>query len=136
MGMYKYVKQSFARSLAERSDAYRKRITEWRGQNVAMRVENPLNPVRAHELGYKAKKGFAIVRVRVAKGKRKRRAPDLGRKPGKNVKKVPPGISLQRIAERKVLLRHANMRVIGSYVVGEDGTDKYFEVILHDKTME
>lgn len=88
--------------------------------------------MRARSLGYKAKKEFVIARVRVAKGKRSRPAPALGRKPGKNVKRVSLAKSLRWLAEQKALRKHKNLSLIGSYFIGSDGVSEYYEVIMRD----
>ncbi|MBI5060980.1 MAG: 50S ribosomal protein L15e [Candidatus Aenigmarchaeota archaeon] len=130
MGMYKYVKEAFEKLFAERSSSLRNRMACWRKESTVERVESPTNLVRARELGFKAKKEFVIARVRVRHGKRARRKPDQGRKPGKSRKRVEPGVSLQRIAENKAAKRFRNLRALNSYFIGEDGVNKYFEVIL------
>src|SRR3989338_4728979 len=130
MGMYKYVKESFAKSVATRSNEYKKRLDVWRRQPTVVRAEGPTNVVRAHVLGYKAKKEFTIVRTRVSKGKRARPSPRLGRKPGKNVKRVSPGLNLQRLAEQRVFSKFSNLSVVNSDLAGEDGMHKYYEVIM------
>ena len=42
------------------------------------------------------------------------------------------GKSLQKIAEEKAQRKYINMNVIGSYLAGEDGRHKWFEVALAD----
>jgi len=42
----------------------RKRMISWRKDRVVVRVDRPTKLQRARALGYKAKKGFIIVRVR------------------------------------------------------------------------
>jgi large subunit ribosomal protein L15e len=128
--MYKYVRKSFALSFKTRSDAFKQRLAKWRRENTVVRAEGPTNPVRARELGYRATKDFIIARVRVKRGKRVRDRSRLGRKPGKNRKRVNPGRELSYYAEQKVKRDFTNLDVVGSYLVGEDGINKYFEVIL------
>lgn len=130
MGAHKYIMKSFNASMAKRSDAYRARLTQWRKLHVVSRTESPVNPVRARSLGYKATKDYITAIVRVGKGKRVRPAPDMGRKPGKNVKRVPFGRDLAWIAEQKAAKRFSNLTVVGSYLAGSDGVDEYYEVIL------
>ncbi len=132
MNAHAYIRKSFAKTLSTRSATLRARLVKWNKQPRIVRVEHSANPSRAHGLGYKATKEFVIVRVRMGKGNRSRPAPKLGRKPGKNVKRVAPGRSLQWFATQKALRTHRNMSVVGSYFVGESGTDHYFEVILRE----
>ncbi len=132
MGMYKYVRKSFAASMKKRSDAFKERVRKWRGGRTIVRADSPSNPVRAHELGYKATKDFVVARVRISHGKRRRRQADLGRKPAKNRKFVEPGRELKWFAEQKASRRFSNLDVVNSYLAGSDGQYKYFEVILHN----
>jgi large subunit ribosomal protein L15e len=95
------------------------------------KIERPTNLARARTLGFKAKKGdYIIIRVRMRRGQRKRPEPMGGRKPGKNIRFLSPGVSLQRSAEQKAARKYRNMEVLNSYWVGEDGQKKYFEVIM------
>lgn len=112
----------------------KRRLIEWRKQPTIVRVEKPTRLDRARALGYKAKKGFVIARVRVRKGGRSRRLYGRGgRKPSKaGLRKFTPGKSLQWIAEEKAQRKFPNLEVLNSYYVGEDGQYKYYEVILVD----
>ena len=131
--MYKYIKQTLQKEYAARSPEYRARLTAWGKQPTTMRVEKPTNLSRARELGYKARQGVLVVRVRVRRGSRKRVKADLGRKPGKSGQFFSPGKSLQRIAEERANTHYPNCEVLNSYWVGATGQDKYFEVILYDR---
>ena len=133
MGLHEYAVKSFAESSNKRSEAYRKRVSAWRKGKTIQRVEKPLNPLRARELGYKAKKGFFVIRACTKRGKRVRKKADLGRKPGKNRKRENPGKPWKWFAEQKALRSHKNAELIGSYLAGEDGSYKFFEVLLRAK---
>jgi large subunit ribosomal protein L15e len=130
--MYKYVKEAFQTAFSKRTPEYKARLQKWRKQPTVVRVEKPTNPVRARELGYRAKKDFIIVRVQLTKGKRARISPKLGRKPGKNVKRVSPGLSLQRLAMQRAKTCYPNLKVVNSYVVGADGQTHFYEVIMRN----
>lgn len=112
----------------------RKRLVEWRKQKSVIRIEKPTRLKRAHTLGYKAKRGFVIVRVRVRKGGRRRRLYGRrGRKPKKaGLVKFTPKLSLQAIAEQRANRKFVNLEVLNSYYVAEDGMYKWFEVIMVD----
>jgi large subunit ribosomal protein L15e len=132
MGFYKLVKKTFEKEYRERSPLYKARLIAWRKGGPVERVNKPTNIARARELGYKAKQGFVVARVKVGRGRRKRPKPDLGRKPSKSGRFFSPGKSLQRIAEEKASTKFPNLEVLNSYWVGEDGRFKYFEVLLFD----
>lgn len=133
---YKIIQENFQKSYIERSEEYRARLIVWRSEPAIVRLEKPTNPARARSLGYRAKQGVFIVRVRVGKGNRVRRNPKAGRKSGKNYRYVSPGLSLQKIAEQRANRKHTNAEVIGSYWVGGDGNYKYYEVILADRSVK
>lgn len=132
-GLYKSLRETWKKPRENLGDILRQRLTEWRSQNVVVRAPKPTRLDRAHELGYQAKLGFAIARVRVKKGGRRRRKPDKGRKPRKmGLVHFTPAKSLQWIGEEKVQRKFSNMEVLNSYHTGEDGMYKWFEVILVD----
>jgi large subunit ribosomal protein L15e len=135
MGMYRHIQKTFQQEYHERSEIYRKRITEWRKLGTVVRIGKPTNLARARSLGYKAKEGYYLARVSVGRGSRKRPHPWGGRKPAKNVAYLSPGKSLQRQAEEKAGRVFSNLEVLNSYWVGEDGMRKYFEVILVDRKL-
>jgi large subunit ribosomal protein L15e len=49
------------------------------------------------------------------------------------VKKFKPAKSLRMIGEERAGRRFPNLEVLNSYWVGEDGSSKWFEVIMVDK---
>lgn len=109
----------------------RKRLVEWRREPAVVRIEHPTRLDRARALGYKAKRGFIMVRVRVRRGGRRRPRPNKGRRPKRmGVHKITPGKSLQRIAEERAARKYPNMEVLNSYWVAEDGKSKWFEIIM------
>ncbi len=117
----------------ELKELIRKKLVEWRRQRVVERIKKPTRLDRARALGYKAKKGFIVVRVRVRKGGRKRPKPKGGRKPSKaGMVKFTPKKSLRWIAEEKAAKKFPNLEVLNSYYVAEDGNFKWFEVIMVD----
>jgi len=119
-------------------DEFRKiqdqRLIQWRSEDVVKRIGGPTNPARAHRLGYKAKQGFVVARIRVPKGGRKTQKPAGGRKPSAAGRFFTPAKSKQWIAEERVADKFPNLEVLNSYFVGEDGISKWYEVILVDKS--
>ena len=84
-------------------------------------------------LGYKAKQGVVLVRTRVRRGGLRKGKIHMKRKPSKSgIKKITMAKSVQRIAEERVSRRYPNLEVLNSYWVGEDGKNKFYEVILLD----
>ncbi|GAG41646.1 unnamed protein product, partial [marine sediment metagenome] len=113
---------------------YRERMQDFRKEKATIvRVKKPSNIPRARELGYKAKEGIIVARVRVRRGSGLHTRPKKGRRPKRmGITKLTRRISIQGIGEKKVNRKYPNMEVLNSYWVGEDGTHKYFEVILVD----
>ncbi len=119
--------------LPELRELWRIRLMKWRRQPAVVRVEKPTRPDRARELGYRAKQGFVIARVRVRKGGRRRPRPRSGRKQaGMGVSKLTPGKSIRWIAEERAARKFPNLEVLNSYYVAEDGRYYWYEVILVD----
>ncbi|MEM7826881.1 MAG: 50S ribosomal protein L15e [Candidatus Aenigmatarchaeota archaeon] len=111
----------------------REMLKKWRKAKVVERIEKPSKINRARSLGYKAKQGFVIVRVRIKKGGRRRPKPSGGRKPKKaGLVHFTPKKSLQLIAEERAARHYPNLEVLNSYYIADDGANKYFEVILVD----
>ncbi len=134
MGAYKYISETLQKEYSERSKAYRDRLMGWRRRPAIERAERPTNLARARALGYKAKQGYVIVRVKIKRGMRRRPKPMGGRKAKSSYLIKPPGHSHQAIAEQRANGKYKNLEVLNSYWVGEDGMAKYFEVILVDPT--
>ncbi|MCD6216188.1 MAG: 50S ribosomal protein L15e [Candidatus Aenigmarchaeota archaeon] len=125
----------FLSSIWRKSPSIKERVITWRKGPVITRVENPTKLHRARELGYNAKQGFVIVRVRIKKGGRRRKKIRKGRKPKTRGRvRFTTQKSLKRIGEEKVARKYPNMEVLNSYFVAEDGQYKYFEVILVDRS--
>jgi large subunit ribosomal protein L15e len=84
-------------------------------------------------LGYKAKQGYVVVRVRVRRGGWRRERPKAGRRQKRmGVTKLKLAKSIKLIAEERAARRFPNLEVLNSYWVWEDGLHKWFEVIMVD----
>uniref|UniRef100_A0A7C4FD43 Large ribosomal subunit protein eL15 n=1 Tax=Ignisphaera aggregans TaxID=334771 RepID=A0A7C4FD43_9CREN len=132
--MYYYMAMAWKRPYeGEHAQLMKQRLIEWRRQPSIVRVEKPTRIDRARRLGYKAKQGFVIVRVRVRKGGLRKPRPSSGRRPKRmGVYGHSPKKSLRLIAEERAARKYRNLEVLNSYYVGEDGLYKYYEVILVD----
>lgn len=131
MGMYKYLQKAWR--TGKTKELMKKRMISWRQQPIIVKIKNPTRLDRAHSLGYKAKQGFTIVRIRIKKGARKKAQRAGGRKPTKAGQySLPAKIGLQHMCELKAARKHPNMEVLNSYYVAEDGKSKWFEIILVD----
>jgi len=132
MGLYKFM-QKIWKNPRRDNPYYREHMIKWRGENTIVRSDKPTRIDRARSLGYKAKPGVTIARVRIVKGGRKRESPHMGRKPGAaGQNKYSTKKNLQTICEERAQRVFRNMNVLNSYEVGDDGKHKWYEVILID----
>ncbi|KAF2864264.1 hypothetical protein K470DRAFT_273637 [Piedraia hortae CBS 480.64] len=136
MGAHKYLEELQKK---KQSDVMRfllrVRCWELRQLNVIHRASRPSRPDKARRMGYKAKQGYVIYRVRVRRGGRKRPVPKgatYGKPTNHGVNQLKYQKSLRSTAEERVGRRCANLRVLNSYWINQDSTYKYFEVILVD----
>ena len=117
----------------ENSPELRQRAIIWRKQNAVTRVERPSRLLRAKRLGYKAKQGIIVVRMRVGTGGMRKQRPRGGRRPKHlGVTRIKADDSMKVVSERRVLERYQNMKLLGSYFLYKDGMHYWYEVILAD----
>ncbi|MCS7139928.1 MAG: 50S ribosomal protein L15e [Candidatus Nezhaarchaeota archaeon] len=132
--MYHHMAQLWKKPYSsEMRELMRQRLIRWRREPTVVRIEKPTKLNKARSLGYKAKQGFVIVRVRVRKGGLRKPRPDSGRRPKRmGVYGYTSWKSLRLIAEERAARKYPNLEVLNSYYVGEDGHYKWYEVILVD----
>lgn len=131
--MYSQIGESWSRMWKSKSDELKRKAIEWRKQATMVRIERPSRLDRARRLGYKAKQGFVVVRIKVARGGMRKQRPKAGRRPKHlGVVRIKQSDSMRTVAERRVAEKHPNMRVIGSYYLYKDGKNYWFECILAD----
>ncbi len=117
----------------ENAPAIRERAIRWRKENAVTRIEKPSRIQRARRLGYKAKQGIIVIRMRVGTGGMRRKRPRSGRRPKHlGVTRIKADVSMKAVADRRVLERYPNMKLLGSYFLYKDGMHYWFEVILAD----
>ena len=117
----------------ENSVELREKAVIWRKQNALIRIERPSRIARARRLGYKAKQGIIVVRMRVGAGGMRKQRPRAGRRPKHlGVTRIKADVSMRKVAERRVLERYPNMKLLGSYFLYKDGMHYWFEIILAD----
>jgi len=125
--------QVWLKMLKENPMELRQRAVVWRNENAVTRVEKPSRIARARRLGYKAKQGIIVVRMRVGTGGMRKQRPRGGRRPKHlGVTKIKADVSMKQVSERRVLERYPNMKLLGSYFLYKDGMHYWFEVILAD----
>ncbi|KAG8034232.1 hypothetical protein G9C98_001317, partial [Cotesia typhae] len=136
MGAYNYITELYRK---KQSDVMRflLRVRCWQYRQLTKlhRAPRPSRPDKARRLGYKAKQGFVIYRIRVRRGGRKRPVPKgatFGKPKSHGVNELKPSRKLQSVAEERVGRRCGGLRVLNSYWVAQDSSHKFYEVILVD----
>jgi len=129
--MYKAIKKT-ARNLP--AEIRRERLAGWRRSNAVVRIDRPTNLSKARSVGYRAKQGIILVRVRVLRGGRQRRGSLKKGRRSKNARaRKIVSVNYQSIAERRANNKFKNCEVLNSYSVGKDGRHYFYEVILIDR---
>jgi large subunit ribosomal protein L15e len=136
MGAYKYLEELWRK---KQSDVMRFllriRTWEYRQLSAIHRVTRPTRPDKARRLGFKSKQGFAIWRVRVRRGNRKRpvrKGIVYGKPANQGIVELKFQRSLRSVAEERVGKICGALRVLNSYWIGQDSIYKFYEVILVD----
>jgi len=132
--MYKQLTQLWknAEEIGLKEDL-RQMAIKWRKGPTVARVEHPLRLNRAHALGYRAKQGYIVTRVRVRRGGLRKLRPRMGRRPkSMGVTRFTAAKSLQKIAEGRAAKKYPNLKVLNSYWIWADGKYKWYQVILVD----
>jgi large subunit ribosomal protein L15e len=131
--MHSYMTQTWLRMWKENSDELKSKAIAWRTEPTIHRIERPSRLDRARRLGYKAKQGIVVVRTRVGRGGMRKQRPVAGRRPKHiGVVHIKQGISMRKVAERRVNEKFPNLEVLGSYYLHKDGMNIWYEVILVD----
>lgn len=130
MGLVKYLREAWKKPNVE---VQRSRMIEWRTGDSIVRVEKPLRLDRARSLGYKAKKGVVVVRVRIKRGGHKRPRPKKARRSARLHIRKNLTMNYREIAEQRASRKYNNMEVLNSYLIGKDGINYFYEVILVDR---
>ncbi|TBU11213.1 ribosomal protein L15 [Hamiltosporidium tvaerminnensis] len=113
----------------------RLRAWEYRQRPAVHRAMRPTYPEKARKLGYKAKSGIYIFRVRVKRGNAKRVAKKgiiNGKPSNQGIQQRKGSKSLQALGEIEVGKKIGNYRILNSYWVAQDWVYKFYEVIMVD----
>eukprot|EP00043_Microstomoeca_roanoka_P020686 m.253711 g.253711 ORF g.253711 m.253711 type:complete len:205 (-) comp17281_c0_seq1:192-806(-) len=136
MGAYKYLEELYKRKQCDLL-RFLLRVRSWQFRQLTAihRASRPTRPDKARRLGYKAKQGYVVYRVRVRRGGRKRpvrKGATFGKPVNQGVNQLKFQRSHQSVAEERVGRKCGGLRVLSSYWVCQDATYKYFEVVLVD----
>ena len=128
-GMYHYIREAWKTPVKA---VMHDRMIQWRASDAFVEVEKPLRLDRARALGYKAKKGFFVIRARLIRGGRRRPRHTHGRKSRKQHERKILKMNYKWVAEQRAEKRYPNLEVLNSYLLGKDGKHYFFEIILVD----
>ena len=128
-GLYHHLREAWKKPDPKR---LRELMTIWRSEPTVNKLEKPTRLDRARALGYKAKKGYVVARVRVPRGGRQRDRTNKARKPKKHTIRLTLKMNYRWIAEQRVQKHFPNLEVLNSYNIAKDGKYYFFEVILVD----
>lgn len=103
MGAYRYIQELYRK---KQSDVLRYllriRVWQYRQLTKMVRSPRPSRPDKARRLGYRAKQGYVIYRIRVRRGGRKRPVPKgctYGKPKSHGINELKPYRCLQSVAE-------------------------------------
>ena len=118
MGMYNYLEEYWKHPDPQ---ALRERMTQWRRENAIIKLERPTNLIRARSLGYRAKPGFIVARVRLPRGGRMRPQMKSGRRSKTQRRRKIVNKSYQTVAEERANRKFHNCEVLNSYFIAQVG---------------
>src|ERR1051326_9616414 len=133
MNMHSYMRATWTKMWKSNADELKSKSILWRTEPTIHKIQRPSRLDRARRLGYKAKQGIVVVRARVGRGGMRKQRPVSGRRPKHmGVVRIKQGISMRKVAERRVNEKFPNMEVLGSYYLYKDGMYLWYEIILAD----
>jgi len=133
VGLYAKLNELWREKPEKLKALIKERLIRWRRQPAVVRVEKPLRLDRARMLGYKAKQGFIVLRVRVRRGGFQKPRPRAGRRPkALGVVKHKVNVRMEEEAIQHARKKYPNLYPLGAYWIAEDGMYKWFEVIMVD----
>ena len=131
--MYRHVAEAWRTQLKMKQSDLRTRAIAWRRQPTILRIERPSRLDRARALGYKAKQGHVVVRIRVVRGGMRRKRPVAGRRQKHlGVVRIKAAVSMKEVAQRRAAEKFPNLFALGSYPLYRDGKYAWYEVIFID----
>lgn len=131
--MYRAISKTWKNMFNQRNYNLKAIGIDLRKRHTVERLEKPTRIDRARKLGYKAKPGFIIVRIKVGRGGMRRSKPDLGRRPKHaGIVRIKGNVSMRQTAEQRVKKKYPNLNIINSYFLYRDGRNEWHEVLLID----
>jgi len=127
MGAYKYLQELWRKKQTDTIRfLLRVRCWEYRQLPVIHRASKPSRPDKARNLGYKAKQGYVIYRVRVRRGSRKKQVSkgiNFGKPRNCGINQHKWRRNLRSKAEERVGRACGGLRVLNSYWIAQARAD-------------
>ncbi len=134
MSMYKYLAEIYKKPAQNLGSLWKQRLIQWRQDPAIVRIDKPTRLDRARSLGYKAKQGYIVVRVKLIRGGRMRPSfRGSGRKSRNLRRRLVLEKNYQWVAEERAARKHPNCEVLNSYQIAVDGRYYWYEVMLVDR---
>lgn len=128
--MYHHLKNSWNNQSPE---LRKERMIDWRASDAVVVLDKPTRLDKARMLGYKAKRGILVMRVRVMRGGRTRKRTGVkGRKSRKQTIRKTLKMNYRWVAEIRAARHYPTLEVLNSYPLGKDGKHYFFDVIMID----
>ena len=120
--LYNYVRDQWKTPSGDVKNLHKKRLVQYRREDATTKIERPTRIDRARALGYRAKQGYVLARTRIRRGGMRKHAITSGRRAKRTgISKITVGKNLQLIAEERTSKKYANLEILNSYWVAEDG---------------
>ena len=131
--LYNYVRDQWKTPSGDVKNLHKERLVQYRREDATTKIERPTRIDRARALGYRAKQGYVLARTRIRRGGMRKHAITSGRRAKRaGISKITVGKNLQLIAEERTSKKYANLEILNSYWVAEDGRYKWYEIIMVD----
>lgn len=135
MGVYQRIRELWENPRENLGELYKQRLIKWRKEPSVLKLDYPTRLDRARNLGYKAKKGYVMLRIKLPSGGRMKPQPRGGRRSRRSGRNLPLMMSYQWVAEQRAQKHSPNLEVLNSYEVAFDSHHYWFEVIMVDPEM-
>lgn len=131
--MYRAIQKTWREMVENKSTELKSKGMDLRRRPTIERLERPSRLDRARRLGYKAKSGFIVVRIKVGRGGMRRRKTAGGRRPKHaGLLRMKADVNMRQTSEKRVAIKFPNLKVLNSYFYYKDGKNAWYEVILID----
>ncbi|MFC1752276.1 50S ribosomal protein L15e [Thermoproteota archaeon] len=131
--MYRAIQKTWRDMVKHKSVELKSKGMDLRRRPTIERLERPTRLDRARRLGYKAKSGFVVVRIKVGRGGMRRSKPAGGRRQKHaGLLRMKADVNMRQTSEKRVAGKFPNLKILNSYFLYKDGKNAWYEVILID----